>query len=231
MAKLKEKNDAKLATWEAKQGRELAKTQKLTDAICDGQKVWLEASGRAENGDPDVLESLKVTQLQSILMYLTHDKYNGKKQELQGHLRARTRWQDAMAKGAVERERREAAAAAEKARVAAGGAPEVAADGGVAALGAGAGNVAGQPAAPAGAGPGRGRGGRGAVVGQPGGGGRGRQGRGGRGRGGRGGRGRGRDGSIAGVDAWNEQDEAEVDAMNLAKAKELSMEGLGSPSE
>ena len=161
MEKLKEKNDAKHAAWEAKQGREQAKMQKLTDGTCDGKDAWLEASGRAENGDPDVLESLKVPQLKSILMYLTQEQYNGKKQELQGHLRARTKWKDAMAKGAAARGRREAAAAAEEARVAAGGAPEVAADADVAAAGAGAGNVAGAHAAPAGAGPGRGRGGRG----------------------------------------------------------------------
>ena len=43
--------------------------------------------------------------------------------------------------------------------------------------------------------------------------------------------GRGRAGSIAGVEACNEQDDADVDAMNLAKAKELSLEAPGSPSE
>ena len=148
LARLKKKNDTKKAAWEAKQGRDLAKTQKQTDAICGGKDVWLEASGRAENGDPDVLESLKVPQLLSILMYLTQEKYNGKKQELQGHLLAWTKWHDAMAKGAVARERREAAAA-DTARVAAGGVPAVAADADVAAAVAGAGNVAGGHAAPA----------------------------------------------------------------------------------
>lgn len=246
LALLSAKNDARAAEHEAKQGREKAKKKKEADNSADGREVWRGVKERVASGEPNVLESLKVPELQSILFYLLQEKCTGKKAELQEQLRGRTKWRKAEAKGLVARQTREAAAAAEAARVAASEAAAGRAAGGVwerlaDAADAGAGNAAGtQPG-------GRGRGGRGAAAAPDGGrggrgGGRGRGGARGRGRGQGGahgggrarGRGRGRGGapaigSIQGVEKWNAADDADVDAMNLAKAKELSMQASGSP--